>query len=562
MKTRLVSRKLVSGKLVSGSIVLLWFVASAVQGVMTQDVTAQDATADDVTVEIATESSPHYVGVGAIVQLTVEGLEADPEPKCEIESTAPEIRARLSGISPRVVQQMFQSGGQIRRIQRVTHTIQFRVTASEPGEYEIGPFLISQGGIEKRVDPIKMSFQEVPATDEMRIKLILPETAYPDQRVPVKIQWWFAGDTENVNSLNIVSPLFDDFRFASDPPASRGGSRMPIQTDQGVLSLQASASEKSSDGKRFTVVSAERTLIPSRPGTYEFAPITATIKLVTQWQRQRSGFDDMGFGSSLLEEAFGSRRRASKVELFRAEGEPLTFRVKPFPTENRPESFSGAVGKGFSLDVSADRTVVRVGDPISLTINLRGDGNIEGAALPRLSADGGLDPNQFRLPEGDVAGAFDADQGAKQFVVSVRVLDESINEIPAIVYSWFDAEQEAYRSTSSKPVALRVMPAQVVGADSVVTSQSGNTSGGNRQSRDGTEQTMTAKTSQTFSLSGADLSIEMDPHALLIPSSRLLANKSFQVGGYALGSLCLLIAFFDRRRRQVDPAVRKSAFRM
>ncbi len=517
------------------------------------------AEAQDIQVQIATEEPPHYVGVGAIVQLTVEGLEAEPEPKCTIEASAKEIRARLSGISPRIMQQMFQSGNQIRRIQRVTHTIQFRVTASKPGEYEIGPFLISQNGTEKRVEPIKMSFQEVPTTDDMRIKLIMPETAYPDQRVPVKIEWWFAGDTENINDLNIESPLFDDFRFAPDPPAPRGKSRIPIQTSQGMISLPATARVELSNGKQFTVVTGERTLIPNRPGEFEIAPITATIELVTEWERRRrSAFDDFGFGSSLFDEAFGSGRRAAKVELFRAEDEPFSFQVKPFPSENRPQSFSGAVGKGFSLEVAADRTVVRVGDPIRLTLKLRGDGNIEGAALPSLSADGGLDPERFRLPEGDVAGAFDDKQHSKQFTVSVRVLDESISEIPAIAYSWFDVDKEAYQTTRSKPIALRVMPAQVVGAESVVTNQRGKSPGGQQASNADTE-TPTQRTARTFSLSGADLAIERDPGRLIVGSTSLLANKSFQLAGYTLGSLCLLIAFVDRRRRQVDPAVRKAA---
>ena len=54
--------------------------------------------------------------------------------------------------------------------------IQFRVTASKPGEFDIGPFLISQNGTQKRVDAIKMSFQEVPETEDMQIKLMIPET--------------------------------------------------------------------------------------------------------------------------------------------------------------------------------------------------------------------------------------------------------------------------------------------------------------------------------------------------------------------------------------------------
>ncbi|WP_231743783.1 BatD family protein [Stieleria neptunia] len=520
---------------------------------------ATTAVAQDVSVQVATEDPPHYVGVSVIVQLTVDGLEAKPAPQCVAESTSPDVRVRLAGISPRIVQRMFQSGAQIRRIQQVTHTIQFRVTANKPGDYEIGPFLITQGSTEKRVDAITLSFAEVPTTDDMRIKLQLPDSAYPDQRVPVTIQWWFAGDTDDVNQLSIDGTMLDGFRFAPDRAAQRGESRLPIETDAGPISLAATAERKTVDGKEFTVVSAQRTLIPNRPGTYEIAPITATIQWVTQWdQRRRSPMDDFGFGGSLLEEAFGSRRRPAKVELFRAAGEPLTFEVKPFPSAGRPQSFSGAVGNGFSLDVTADRTVVRVGDPIRLTLHLRGDGNIEGATLPPLSADGGLDPRHFRLPEGDVTGVLQDDQDGKQFVVSVRVLDQGISEIPSIAYSWFDAEQERYQTTRSEPIALRVMPAQVVGADAVVSNQSGNAPG-DTASNDPAAESSRSSGPRSFTLSGADLAIERDPQRLLTGSTSLLARPSFQWAGYALGSACLIVALVDRKRRQVDPAVRKAS---
>lgn len=512
--------------------------------------------AQDVEVQVATEEPPHYVGVGAIVQLTIDGLEPKPEPECTAESPSPDVRVRLSGISPRIMQRIIQSGNQIRRVQQVTFTVQFRVTADNPGEYEIGPFVIKQGATEKRIDAIKMSFAEVPTTDDMRVELLMPATAYPDQRVPVTLQWWFAGDVQRINQLDIDGTVFDELQFAPDPPAQRGRQTLPIQTGQGTVSLPATVTNETVDDKEFTVISAERTLIPNRPGTFEISPVTATIELVTQWeQRRQSPFGDFGFGGSLLEEAFGSRRRPAKVELFRARSEPWTFEVKPFPSDGRPESFTGAVGKGFSIDASADRTVVRVGDPIRLKLNLRGDGNIAGATLPPLSADGGLDPARFRLPEGDVPGMLTEDDDAKEFIVSVRVLDESVNEIPAIAYSWFDAEKETYLTARSKPIALRVMPAQVVGADSVVSNQTRSaeprtSSAGQGPATESNDQ------SRTYSLSGADLAIQRDVDQLMRGKTRLLAAGSFQVAVYALGSLCIVVAWVDRKRRSVDPAVR------
>ncbi|PNY38481.1 hypothetical protein C2E31_00675 [Rhodopirellula baltica] len=316
------------------------------------------------------------------------------------------------------------------------------------------------------------------------------------------------------------------------------------------------------DGKEFTVLTAERTLIPDRPGEFELDPISATIRVVTQWQRQRSGLDDFGFGGSLLEEAFGGRSRPMEVKLYRAEGKPHRFQVKPFPSADRPESFAGAVGSGFTLDVAADRTVVRAGDPIRLTIDIRGDGNLENATLPSLFADGGLSKDQFRVPEGDVPGVFDPDTLTKTFEVLVRVEDENIDELPALRYSWFDPNNETYQTTLSSPIALRVNPASMVTADAVVSSGARKRTDGNT-----TDQTMeTVDLGRASSdgispsqvLSGVDLSLTTDANRLLAAPSGLLASGAFQGSVYVIAALCLIWMMVGKQRKQSDPAERQA----
>ncbi|MEM9367610.1 MAG: hypothetical protein AAGD07_16590 [Planctomycetota bacterium] len=501
----------------------------------------------DITVRVATGEPPHYVGVGVIVQLTVEGLEAKPEPVCEIENLPNGFRASLLGLNPQVMRQLFQSRNGIQTLERVTYNIQYRITSNQPGDFDLGPFKITQGSTEKEVDGLTMYFQDVPKTDDMRVKLVMPKTAYPDQRVPVTVEWWFAGDLENLNELSIYSPLFDDFRFGPDQPAQRGRSRMPIQTADGDAELSASARRESEGDRTFTVLSAQRTLIPDRPGTYTIEPIVATVQLVTQWQqrRSRSLFDDAFFG--------GGGRRPAKVERFRASGEPISFEVKPFPINDQPESFAGMVGKGFSLEAAADRTVVRVGDPIRLTLRLRGDGNVDGASMPPLSANGGLDPRLFRLPEGDLTGAIQ-DDGVKEFVVSIRVKEQTVNEIPGIAYSWFDTDSEQYLTTRSDPIALRVDQAVLVGADSVVTGQAESPS---TENVDSGNDAMPAKAKRAFTLTGADLAIESNPARLLRKPRGFLGSATVQAMTYGAGTLLLFFAVWDRRRQQVDPETRR-----
>lgn len=512
----------------------------------------------EVRVRVAKEKPPHYVNRPAVIQFTVEGFDQDPAPTVEVETPLPPgLQARTVVGSPRVVSGYSNINGRFSQYMRVTHVINYVVTATKPGDYVVGPFVLKQGAKQADADSVSMSFEAVPEDPDMRVRLILPEgNVYPDQRVPVKIEWCYAGDSDDIQELTISSPLFDQFRFAPDPEPRQGDSRLPILTKDGRIGLAASVKQEERDGRPFIVVTATRTMIPDRVGEYKLEPITAMLEKATSWTRDRSGFD--GFGSSLLSEMMGGGRRPASTAIGQAVGKPRTLVVKPFPLSGKPESFAGAVGDGFSIDVAADRTVVRVGDPIRLDITLRGRGNLENASLPPLSADGGLNPDHFRLPEGDVPGTMT--DGAKEFDVSVRVSDESVGEIPALAYSWFDPTTETYHTARSKPIALRVMATQVISADDVVSKaapsrQSDNA--GRSGDDDGNGRDVATATPKTpkYSLSGADLAIEPLAGVVLRNEGHWTAGLPLQLGIYGAGFLLIVVALVDRRRKDVAPAL-------
>ena len=522
-------------------------------------------------VQVAVQDPPYYVGEPALVRLAVRGFEERPEPTCDVPTSSPDLRARIASIQPNVSRSMKiatdpATGRQnVEESVSVVYVIDFHVSADTPGEYVLGPFEITQGSKKLQAKSVTLKFQDVPLDPDMRVRLLLPEKPiYPDQRVPVTVEWWYAGDFEAIHKLQIHSPLFDLFTFAPDPEPDRRTNTLPIDTEEGKLNLPAQVRRETADGRTFTVLSAKRTLIPSRAGSVELKPITATLRKVTQWARSRSAFD--GFGGSLFDDLMGERRRPAKTELIKAVGAAKTLVVKPFPVEGRPESFAGAVGSGFSLDVAADRTVVRVGDPITLTVALRGAGNIENASLPSLAADGGMNPELFRLPEGDSSGT--TEDGTKTFQVSVRVKDESVSEIPALAYSWFDPEEEKYHTTHSKPIALRVMPATIVSADDVVSAPTKKTdqAGGGQThgaSPSNNQSPSSSSSRRPFSLAGADLSAERDVAKLLRDAGGPFSGVTVQASLYLIGLLLIVAAVIDRKRSDVprDVVVRRKQIR-
>jgi hypothetical protein len=200
------------------------------------------------------------------------------------------------------------------------------------------------------------------------------------------------------------------------------------------------------------------------------------------------------------------------------------------------------VGQGFSLEVSADRTVVRVGDPIELTLQLRGDGLLESAGIPPLDVPGWLPADDFGTPQGELAGRLE--NGTKTFRAQVRVKRPGVTEIPALSYAFFNPRSRAYESVQSRPIALSVSDAQRVGAAEVVRP-------GAQPVPPPAAAAAQASPPPTSSLLDADLAIERAPERLL--SAPAGARPGVLAMLYGGGLAALLLGGWVRRRRARDP---------
>ncbi len=191
--------------------------------------------------------------------------------------------------------------------------------------------------------------------------------------------------------------------------------------------------------------------------------------------------------------------------------------------------------------------MVQVGEPITLTLTLRGEG-LEGAALPPLDAFGLLPKESFRAPSGERPGELVDD--AKRFTAVVRVLDERVSEIPALAYSWFDPTTQSFETTRSRPIALSVGAALVIGAADVE---------GATAPADEGDATRTPESARTggLTLTGADLAIERDAERLLRGRDDGTRGTWLPAGIYATSLLLVALALLERRRADVDPALRR-----
>ena len=485
-------------------------------------------------VRLQIPQGPMYVGQPVDIRVQAEDFEDDPQP--EVRVPDPSVgHLELQSVSPNISSSITIINGRISQMKSVRFVYQYRYISTVAGLVEIGPFVVTQGSVERVVGPVQIDLRAVPRSDRLRVVLRVPDgSRFVGQRVPVTLELWLEEQLrENMRSYSLNVPLFDltdSFRLV-DEPNPKAESHLMIHMADGAVTLPASVRRTSWRDQNFVVVSVTRTLIPLRSGEHTPGPTTVTVEEGIRWQRD-----------------FFGGRRATHVRMWSAVDEGPSFRVDSVPRAGQPESFAGAVGRGYTLDVSADRTVVQVGDPITLTFRLSGEGNLESAALPPLDADGLLPADAFRVPEGDMTGRLE--QGAKEFTAVVRVLDESVREIPALAYSWFDPDREGYVTTLSRPIALSVRAAEVIAAQDVF-------SGADESAEDEIPEESRAPERWTgsFARTGADLAIEKNPAALLAGRGGPFGGPWVPITLYAGASLLVAAALFDRRRRDVDPAL-------
>ncbi len=495
-------------------------------------------------VELSVAPGPHYPGSPIEIEIVATGFEEEPIP----EATAPTPeRGRLDyrGVQPSTERSIRIVNGRIHQLNEVRFVYRYRYLAAEPGPSEIGSFTVTQGANSRSTASLRLQLRALDLSDRLRVRLDLPEErVFVGQRIRVVLEIWFDEVLrKNLHDYTLTVPLFDrteSFQFvdAADPG---GTTDVTIEAAEGERKLRGTARDEVHRGARYLVVSLTQTLIPLRAGDIEIEPSSLVADEATRWQRD-----------------FFGGRRVSHVRKLRALDRPQILRVGAIPGEKRPESFAGAVGKGFSLEVSADRSVVKVGDPIRLTFTLRGEGNLETAGLPNLAADGLLDPRDFRVPAGDLPGRLEGN--AKRFEAVVRVENERVREIPALEYSFFNAAAQSFETVRSRPIALSVRAADVVGAEDVVSgdspkadavAESEPTSPAERLRRGD----LGGQSPSSLSLTGADLAIERNLTSLARSSAAGAGRRAVIAGIYLIPSALLGLVLLDRRRRSVDPRV-------
>ena len=141
------------------------------------------------------------------------------------------------------------------------------------------------------------------------------------------------------------------------------------------------------------------------------------------------------------------------------DSDPLNIQVRPLPRSGRLPGFNGAVGNFAVSQPELSTNVIRVGDPVRLTVKVRGDGN-----LLRLVPPAPPKPLNWQILPGSAeasAPQIILAQGFTTFSYTLIPLNEKARYTPAIAYSSFDPEQEVYHDLTIPSVPITIKPGLV-----------------------------------------------------------------------------------------------------
>lgn len=202
-------------------------------------------------------------------------------------------------------------------------------------------------------------------------------------------------------------------------------------------------------GRRFAVATLRIiALFPTVTGELNLDPLSMICDVQAERSR-RSLFDS--FLSDPFDTFFSNTRQIRVV----SGGQ--TVQVLPLPGEGRPADFRNAVGD-FSLKAMVDHASTEVNQPVTLTIELTGEGNLKTVEDPVLPPLGGFKEYQSGNRAEFASGGLRV-SGTKTWDHVLIPTVPGDHTIASLAFPFFDPDTDSYRVSTTDPVTITVLPA-------------------------------------------------------------------------------------------------------
>jgi len=328
-------------------------------------------------------------------------------------------------------------------ISSASKTYTYYLKAKSLGNYNIGSASVEYNGKIYKTDPLSVEIvkgttpvdkqKDEPSVDsEIAENLFVRATAdkqrvYQGEQVTVTYKLY--------TRLNIASQM-----SVSKLPQYQGFWAEELETSKNIL-----FSTEVINGKQFRVgILKKVALFPNQSGELSVTPFELNVPVLVQKKKRSNNiFDDF------FNDPFG---RGETVD-YSAKSNKLKVNVLPLPKERIPESFNGAVGD-FTLNSSIDKSKTNTNEPVSLKIDIKGNGNIKLVDIPEVKLPPGFEKYDPKISEqinrtGKIGG-----KKTIEYLIVPRTPGDK--QIPGIAFSFFNPDKKSYVTLSSNPYTIKV----------------------------------------------------------------------------------------------------------
>ncbi len=204
-------------------------------------------------------------------------------------------------------------------------------------------------------------------------------------------------------------------------------------------------------GERYVAADVARfVLVPTASGEFEIKPGSL---LMARASSMRDIFKD--FFSDSFWDSFMSDSLLNTEEEFEVVPASKKVTVLPLPKPG-PKDFSGLVGD-FEISSSVDKKQIKLGDSITLTVEVRGNAPLE--ALQDIDLGSLKDCRVYKSSSSQQSipmdGGFEYEKRFEYIIIPEK---QGKLTIPSLYINYFSPSEEKYKTKQSRPIEIEVLP--------------------------------------------------------------------------------------------------------
>jgi len=405
--------------------------------------------AADFSARAALESTDVYVGETFLFQIQVSGSEDPKQPDL---SYVKEFTVEFAGDTQNSSSSITIVNGKVTKDIRTEHIFNYHLTPKKTGTLLIPAIEVRSGNNSAKTSPIVIVARNPIETDYFKLRLKLSkDTCYVGEPVILTVTWYLGKD---VKDFRFNLPVISDNRFNfADPKIDKRPGTQYYQIRLGDKQAIGEMGRGVIEDSNYTTITFKKVLMPEESGVIQIEKATVTCRAIGGYSSSRNG----SFPDFSDDNLFGHSSRTF-YKTFVVPSNSLNLKVKDLPMKGRPSNFSGHIGT-YKVETSASPTKANVGDPITLTVTLRGPEYLEHVEIMPLKSQPDFE-KYFKIPDERASAEIKDDK--KVFTQTIRPLNSLVKEIPSVKLSYFDTEDGEYRITRSEPIPLTINNTKVL----------------------------------------------------------------------------------------------------